>query len=114
MSDPDDDDRPSAVDPKTLAVIVLLVPLAEEWAYRGVLWVAFERVVKHPFMIVVATATIFAFAHVTPGSEEALLLVVPHRLFAGLLLAVLRWKTGRLAPAVFAHASLNLMASVAA
>ena len=84
-----------------LAVLGLLVPLGEELMFRGLGFAALQR------YAVPGTAIGFAVAH------GLLSLIVPV-LFAGIVLALVRSRTGSLWPGYATHASINLMGIVLA
>jgi membrane protease YdiL (CAAX protease family) len=90
--------------------VVVLVPLAEEWLCRGVLWVALRRVLTVRWTTLVS-AVLFALLH---GLGGAGLFEYPHRFAIGVLLGVLRARSGSLVPGIVAHAVINALALVPA
>jgi membrane protease YdiL (CAAX protease family) len=96
-------------DPVGKSVLILAIcvgaPIAEEIAFRGYLWRHLE-----PFLpgwgIWLTTSVVFAAYHLDPVQSPSLL---PTALFLG----GLRWASGSVAPAVFAHAVNNSLAVIA-
>jgi membrane protease YdiL (CAAX protease family) len=86
-------------------VVVLAVigaPVVEELFFRGLIQGAFTRRVGAVPAIFV-TALIFATAHITSEGPSAPIILFP----AGLILGYLRFRTGRLAAGMVAHATFN-------
>ncbi|HVA44170.1 MAG TPA: CPBP family glutamic-type intramembrane protease [Acidimicrobiales bacterium] len=88
------------------AVVVLLAvvgaPLVEELLFRGLIQGAFSRRTGAVPAIFI-TALIFSFAHIFNEGPAAPLLIFP----SGLILGYLRYRTGRLAAGMLAHATFN-------
>jgi membrane protease YdiL (CAAX protease family) len=89
-----------------LACLVVLTALGEEWLCRGVLWQALERVAPTT-VTVVLSALHFGLLHTLNGG---FLFEVPRRFVFGLLLGILRARTGSLGPCMLAHGANNLLA----
>jgi len=89
-----------------LGAMVVLPALVEEWLCRGVLWQALARHAPRS-AVVFLTALLFALLHVLGGWSW---LEVPHRFATGLLLGLLRARSGSLGPCVIAHGANNLLA----
>lgn len=84
-----------------LAVLAsTLVPVIEELVFRGLWWSALEKRGMKPHWILLTTSFIFAAIHVEP-QRSAVLFVL------GLALGAGRLATGRLGPAIAAHAMIN-------
>ncbi len=83
---------------------VVIAPLLEEWADRGVLWTAARRVTGQ-WSTIFITAALFALLH---GLGAGLFLEVPHRFVVGIALGLLRAYSGSLVPGIIAHAVNNL------
>jgi hypothetical protein len=86
-------------------VIVLAVvgaPVVEELFFRGLLQGAFSRRVGAVPAIFI-TALIFSFAHIFDEGPVAPVVLFP----AALVLGYLRYRTGRLAAGMVAHATFN-------
>ena len=84
----------------------LLAPLTEELLFRGVIFRGLLSKMK-PATAVVVQGFIFGAAHYTPDQgwgNVALLLTLS---VVGMGLGLLAWATGRLWPAIFAHAVFN-------
>lgn len=89
----------------TLLVAVVVAPICEEIFFRGYVFPAFTQ--KMPIWgAVVVTALIFGAVHVDKGSFLPLVVI-------GLVLAVLRWRSGSLWPGIIFHALNNGMAAIA-
>jgi len=88
------------------AVVVLLAvvgaPLVEELLFRGLIQGAFSRRTGAVPAIFI-TALIFSFAHIFNEGPAAPLLIFP----SGMILGYLRYRTGRLAAGMIAHATFN-------
>lgn len=88
-----------------IALMALLVavgaPIAEEVCWRGFLFGALDRRWGSRWAVGVSTVA-FAVIHGQPYDMPGLLLI-------GLVLGVVRARTGRLAPAILAHAGFNLV-----
>lgn len=82
-------------------LIVTLVPVAEETAYRGVVWGALARRGVGPRGALVVSALVFALMHAEP-------LRLPALFAAGLVLGLGRLRTGRLGAGIIAHGLFNL------
>jgi membrane protease YdiL (CAAX protease family) len=95
--------EPAALAPGWLALLALvalvLAPLAEEWLFRGALYAGIERAHGRG-VAAVGSAMAFALFHLAPAQLVAAAV-------AGLLLAWLRGRSGRLWPCVLAHAVHN-------
>lgn len=90
--------------PWLLLVVVNVLPIFEEWIFRGILIDEFVRWHKSKFWAVVVSALIFAAFHLSnPGTYLAYTIPV---ILAGLLLGVCYLKTG-LGGAIMAHNSYN-------
>jgi uncharacterized protein len=85
-----------------VALAVIGAPLVEELFFRGLLQGAFSRRVGAVPAIFV-TALIFAVAHITSEGPTAPVILFP----AGVMLGYLRFRTGRLAAGMVAHATFN-------
>ena len=83
--------------------IVLLPPLLEEWLDRGVLWEAMSRIAG-PRTVLLGTTTLFAVSH---GLNGGFWLEFPHRFAGGLLLGLVRQKSGSLLPCILGHMVWN-------
>jgi membrane protease YdiL (CAAX protease family) len=93
----------------TLLAAALAIPYAEEVAFRGFLFEGFAarwggRVA------VIATALLFAFAHLEPVQPFS---KVPLILVMGFALGLLRHRSGHLGPSVALHAMNNALATMA-
>jgi len=86
----------------------LLDPLAEEWAFRGVLWQASEVVTGHrvwsPGLSAVFTSLLFGLWHV-PFQESStnLVAVVLANVAFGLCLSLARWRLKAIGPGTVVH-----------
>jgi membrane protease YdiL (CAAX protease family) len=82
--------------------LILLGPLAEELLCRGLLWAALRRLASARVAIVV-TALVFMLAH---GPERVR--DFPCLFAFGLMMGVLRHRSGSLSPTILAHSASNL------
>lgn len=98
-----------------VVVAVVLAPITEELAFRGVLLQTMRK--RSNWLAMIVTALVFAAFHMLgldPGSWVAAAAVVLPQLFiVGVVLAWLTLRTGRLGPAIFVHSGFNLLAAVA-
>jgi len=83
--------------------LCLAAPLVEELLFRDFIWKIFERKNYSKRKILILTSIIFALAHLE-------LVRLPILLVTGLLLGVLRQRTGRLGASILAHFLINLIA----
>jgi membrane protease YdiL (CAAX protease family) len=98
-------DRASS--PVSIILLFLIVgigaPIAEEIYFRGMAQTIFGRRLR-PHWAILAAAAFFAATHLQPLQFPALLAF-------GVVLGVLRWKFGRLGPAIWAHLGFNIVAA---
>jgi membrane protease YdiL (CAAX protease family) len=87
-----------------LAGSVFVAPLCEEIFFRGFLLGGLLRGMR-PVVAVIVSALLFAIAHALIGSFAPLLLI-------GLVLAVVRWRTGSLWPGMAIHLCNNALATI--
>lgn len=80
-------------------VIIAFGPLIEEIFFRGALFRPMRAGHSAP-LVVATTAVLFAVAHVEPRMMLPIAAV-------GVVLGLLRWFSGSLAPSLFAHAAFN-------
>lgn len=85
---------------------LLVAPVLEEWACRGVAWTALRRLAG-PRTTLVVTAAVFAILHGLGGGYA---LEFPHRFLAGLGFGWLRLRSGSVLPAMLAHFVHNALA----
>ena len=84
-----------------LAVLTAtLAPVVEELVFRGLWWSALEKRGMKPGWILVLTSLVFACVHLEPQRTPILFVL-------GLALGLGRMATGRLGPAIIAHAMIN-------
>ena len=95
--------------------VVALAPITEEIMFRGVLLKAIRT--QQQWVPVVVTALVFALFHVLDFDMSRFLqsaaINLPILFIAGLVLALLTLRTGRLGPAIFTHSGFNLVAAIA-
>lgn len=98
-------DRASS--PISIILLFLIVgigaPIAEEIYFRGMAQGIFGRRLS-PIWAIIAAAAFFAATHLQPLQFPALLAF-------GVVLGVLRWRSGRLGPAIWAHLGFNVVAA---
>lgn len=99
------DAEPDALGITEIVTFIVLAPLVEEWLARGVAWFALREHAS-PRATLWTTSALFALMHGLQGG----LLVLPHRLFGGLVLGWLRQRSGSIVPGIVAHAVWNTCA----
>tara|TARA_R110002124_G_scaffold207407_1_gene373902 strand:- start:3099 stop:3575 length:477 start_codon:yes stop_codon:yes gene_type:complete len=82
------------------AIIVFIVPVVEEFIFRGALWKLFVWINRSPKWTWIAISILFAAIHMEPLHVIGLL---PFSFFVGWL----RLKTNSLGPSIIAHMSHN-------
>ena len=96
-------------------ILVVLAPVTEEIMFRGVLMKTFKT--SRKWIPIVVTALVFSAFHLAGLSPdrylEAVAIVIPQLFIAGIVLAWLTLRTGRLGPAIFTHSGFNLLAAIA-
>jgi membrane protease YdiL (CAAX protease family) len=93
---------------ESLLVAVGLVPLVEEWLFRGVIQQGLVARLGAPGGVCL-TALFFALGHGGPGMSAGSWTALTAQVFAmGLVFGVARHKTGSLLAAVFVHVGVNL------
>ena len=83
-------------------IIITILPLMEEWLFRGVLWRTISKIAPPNFTLII-TSLIFAMAH---WEVLHVLGLLPLSFFLGWL----RLRTGELGPSIVAHTTNNLVA----
>lgn len=86
-------------------VMIVAAPIAEELAFRGLMFSALLKRGVPPWLVVLITALVFAALHLEP-TRLALLFV------AGIVLGVVRLRTGSLTAPIVAHMVINAPAGV--
>ena len=98
-------DRASS--PVSILLLFLIVgigaPVAEEIYFRGMAQGIFGRRLS-PMWAILAAAAFFAVTHLQPLQFPALLAF-------GVVLGVMRWRSGRLGPSIWAHLGFNIVAA---
>jgi len=98
----------------SLLVAVLLAPVTEELAFRGVLIKALGE--RSRRTLIVVSAAVFSLIHILGLSPDNLLaaaaVVLPRLFIVGAVLAWVTLRSGRLGPAIFLHSGLNLLAAL--
>jgi len=85
--------------------LVIVAPLTEELVFRGFLWDASLRFMP-PWAVWIGTSLLFSLYHMSLIQSLALL-------FTGSFIGFLRWTSGSIWPAIAAHGTNNLLATVA-
>jgi len=91
---------------ETSVVVVGLVPLLEEWFFRGVLQQGLVGTLG-PRLGVLVTALLFAFVHGIGTSPQAYAASFAEILVIGLALGLLRHATGSILASTLLHAAIN-------
>lgn len=87
------------------ATLVIVAPVTEELVFRGFLWNASARTLP-PWAVWLTTSLLFSLYHMSLVQSLALLVT-------GSFIGFLRWTSGSIWPAIAAHGSNNLLATVA-
>ena len=105
----------SAAQIAVIVVAVVVAPVVEEIAFRGVLLKALSGLSRRRAMVV--SAAVFAMFHwlgLDPSRIwAAAAIVLPQLFIAGMVLAWVTFRSGRLGPAIFLHSGFNLLAAIA-
>jgi len=91
----------------TLAHVALLVPIAEELGWRGVMQPTLRAVGAGPFVASAATAAIFAAIHWDAIPADGRAAAMPMLVTLGLALGLLRERTGGVLAPIVLHALFN-------
>lgn len=98
----------------SLLVSVVLAPVTEELAFRGVLIKALGERSRRTLILV--SAAVFSLFHVLGLAADNLLaaaaVVLPQLFIVGAVLAWVTLRSGRLGPAIFLHSGWNLLAAL--
>ena len=98
-----------------IVIAVVLAPVVEEIAFRGVLLKAMSGRSRRVAMAV--SALVFALFHLLGLDPsrivEAAAIVLPQLFIVGMILAWVTFRSQRLGPAIFLHSGFNLLAAVA-
>jgi membrane protease YdiL (CAAX protease family) len=98
----------------SLLVAVVLAPVTEELAFRGVLIKALGE--RSRRTLIVVSAAVFSLFHILGLSADTLVaaaaVVLPRLFIIGAVLAWVTLRSGRLGPAIFLHSGLNLLAAL--
>lgn len=86
-------------------MIIVAAPIAEELAFRGLLFSALLKRGVPPWLVVVITAAAFALVHIEPVRIGLIFI-------AGILLGVIRMRTGSLTAPIVAHMVINAPAGL--
>lgn len=86
-------------------IVVIGAPVAEELAFRGLFFAALRARGVGPVLSVAITAVAFALFHLEPARIGVLLGV-------GVVLGIVRWRTGSLGASMVAHGVVNAPAAV--
>jgi sodium transport system permease protein len=98
---------------ETLVVVVGLVPVVEEWFFRGVVQQGLIANLGVPGGILL-TALFFAMGHGGPGvSPQSWAALVAQTLLLGLVLGYARHATGSILGSIFVHVAVNALGVVA-
>lgn len=98
----------------SLVISVLLAPVTEELAFRGVLIKAMGDRSKKTLILV--SAGVFSLFHVLGLASgnflQAAAIVLPQLFVVGVILAWVTLRSARLGPAIFLHSGFNLLAAL--
>lgn len=93
----------------TFAQVVVLVPLAEEAGWRGLLQPSLRRAGMKPLWAVLATAALFTSIHWTVIAPEGRATGLAMLMVLGVALGILRERTGGITASVLLHALFNAL-----
>lgn len=93
----------------TFAQVVVLVPLAEEAGWRGLLQPSLRRAGMKPLWSVLATAALFTSIHWTVIAPEGRATGLTMLMVLGVALGILRERTGGILAPVLLHALFNAL-----
>jgi membrane protease YdiL (CAAX protease family) len=85
-------------------VLVIIAPITEELVFRGFLWNSCQRFLN-PVAVWLLTSLLFSVYHMSLVQSVALL-------FTGSFIGLLRWTSRSIWPAIAAHFSNNLLATI--
>ncbi|REK11736.1 MAG: CPBP family intramembrane metalloprotease [Actinobacteria bacterium] len=98
----------------SLLISVVLAPITEELAFRGVL--IQTMINRSRRFIIVVSALVFSLFHVlglaTDNFGPAAAVVLPQLFIVGMILAWVTLRSERLGPAIFLHGGFNLLAAI--
>jgi membrane protease YdiL (CAAX protease family) len=98
----------------SIFISVVLAPITEEIAFRGVLIKALGDRSRRTLILV--SATVFSLFHIlglaTGDFARAAAVVLPQLFIVGVVLAWVTLRSKRLGPAIFLHSGFNLLASL--
>ncbi|MSO26731.1 MAG: CPBP family intramembrane metalloprotease [Candidatus Nanopelagicales bacterium] len=86
-------------------MVIVGAPVTEELAFRGLFFAALRKHGEGPVLTVAITAVAFALFHLEPARIGVLICV-------GVLLGLVRWRTGSLGASMVAHGVVNAPAAV--
>lgn len=89
-----------------LFVVLIGAPVSEELLFRGLVLRAFEKR-GGPILAIIGSTIAFTVVHYTGSSLDGTLVLFASIGTIGLLLGVVTWRVGRLAPAIIAHVLFN-------
>ena len=89
-----------------LITICIIVPIAEELVFRGVLWRVLERFISNKSYVLIIVSILFSLAHTDPYH---MLGVFP----IGLYIGWLRLRSNSIFPSILAHATNNSLVCLA-
>ena len=91
-----------------MLLVVLVTPVVEEFAYRGMVQQGFRRIGGNRTGAIALTSCLFVFMHVPALPEASIASAVATLLTLSMLLGWLFERTGRLITPIIAHALFNL------
>lgn len=98
----------------SMFISVVLAPITEEIAFRGVLIKAMGD--RSRRTLILGSAAVFSLFHVlglaSTSFVQAAVIVLPQLFLVGAVLAWVTLRTGRLGPAIFLHSGFNLLAAI--
>lgn len=97
-----------------VAISVVLAPVTEELAFRGVLIRALGDRSRRSLILI--SAAVFSLFHLlglaSSNFVQSAVVVLPQLFIVGAVLAWITLRSGRLGPAIFLHSGFNLLAAI--
>lgn len=97
-----------------VAISVVLAPVTEELAFRGILIKALGTRTRRSLIVI--SALVFSLFHLLGLASsdfiQSAVIVLPQLFIVGVVLAWVTLRSGRLGPAIFLHSGFNLLAAL--
>lgn len=97
-----------------VAISVVLAPVTEELAFRGILIKALGDRTRRSLIVI--SAVVFSLFHLlglaSSNFLQSAVIVLPQLFIVGVVLGWVTLRSGRLGPAIFLHSGFNLLAAI--